>query len=55
MTGRDLASGVVKAMTPSSGQLVWFFVVFAMPWVIGEAFLLLQAVRFAFRVWGWLA
>ena len=54
MAGRDLSGAIVEAMTPSRWQLVWFGVVFAMPWVIGEAFLLLQAVRFVCRVWGWL-
>jgi hypothetical protein len=54
MNGRDLANGVVEAMTPSRWQLVWFVVLFAIPWVIGQAFILLQAVRFVCRVWGWL-
>ena len=31
-----------------------FFVVFALPWVNGVVFILLQAVRFVFRMWEWL-
>ena len=46
-----IASAIVTA---SRWQLVWFVVMFAMPWVIGQAFILLQAVRFVCRVWGWL-
>ncbi len=54
MNGRELANGVVEAMAPSRWQLVWFVVMFVVPWVIGQAFILLQAVLFVCRVWGWL-
>lgn len=54
MDARGLPGAIVEAMTPSRQQLVLFGVVFVVPWVIGEAFILLQAVRFVCRVWGWL-
>ncbi|MBU6223143.1 MAG: hypothetical protein KGR24_10415 [Planctomycetes bacterium] len=54
MDARDLSGAIVEAMTPSRWQLVWFVVVFVQPWVIGVIHMLAQAVRFAFRVWGWL-
>lgn len=49
-----VASAVAEALTPSRWQVVVFGVVFVWPWVCGSVWLSAHAVRFVFRVWGWL-
>ena len=54
MQPRDAAAAVVDALTPSRRQVVGFVLTFVVPWLVGMAWLSAYAVRFVYRVWGWL-